>query len=121
MTKATATQVSASLSSSTSLAIVSSALECSGDRGIDLAAAGRVAGQPFDDGRGGLGRDLLYVRHGRCPAVVDRLLGRRDAGIESGVELLARGFRGRGLPRPGLVGKHLRTGARVGERLLVGG
>src|SRR5438093_540777 len=115
ITKATATQVSASAS------ILSSALEHVGDGGFDLAACGRGPGQALDDSRGGVGGDALDVGHGSRPARRDRLFGIRNGRVELGVERLAGTLGSGGLAGAGLAGERLRPVAGFGERLLVGG
>src|SRR5215470_18191969 len=114
ITKATATQVSASAN------IWSSALEHVGDSGLDLAACGCRADQALDDRRGGAGSDALDVGHGGGSARRDRLFGLADLGIELGVERLAGTLGGLGLALAGLVGESLRPAAGIGQRFLVG-
>src|SRR5262245_34228963 len=110
MTKATATQNSASAN------ILSSALEHVGDGGLDLAARWGGAGEALDDGRGRVDRNALDVGHGDRSACRDRLLGLADLSVELGVEHLAGALGRLGLAFAGLAGEGLSPAASVGQR-----
>src|SRR6516164_6712930 len=88
-TKATATQNSAS----SSIMFVSLAFESFGCRALDRIAADRNgAGETLDDCGCGLDRDAAYIDHRGGGGFCDLPLGLGDAGIERGVEGLARRF-----------------------------